>query len=70
MPTFKPQVLLPNDVFTTLKAALNHKVVTQPMAQAIAADLGLNKATGDPRTAITLFVPTADVSCVCCVCCV
>ncbi|GBF92260.1 hypothetical protein Rsub_05343 [Raphidocelis subcapitata] len=51
-------VLLPNDVFPNLKAALSFKTVTKPIADLILKDPKLSKAAADPKTAITLFVPT------------
>lgn len=55
-------VLLPGDVFPTLKAALTFKRSTEPVAKLILADPSLSKAAADPKTAVTLFAPVKDAA--------
>lgn len=51
-------VLLPDNVFATLKAAVSYNIVTKAMHDLIPQQPKLVKAADDPRTNVTLLVPT------------
>lgn len=52
-------VLLPYDVYPTIKAALASRDIVRPVHDLMSNDKALAAAMADPKTSVTLFAPTA-----------